>query len=346
MKPHMDELDPSEAKASPTSILELIQYREEDYSKYENLKCDTILKHFKDDHVNWINHDGLDEATVKKLGKHFDLHRLLIEDILTECQPKVEEFDHHLFVSMKMLYRIEPGKIIYEPISFVLGKNYLLTFQEKEGDSFGPFRERIRLALGQVRKKKADYLLYRLIDIIVDNYYTILENIGQQIETTEEDVYKNASSNEFQKIQNIKKELIYLRKALYPLRDSVSKLTKGESDFIDESNNRYFMDVYDHVMQLLNTLDTYRDLTTGLMDIHINSVNIRMTEVMKVLAIFSAIFMPLTFIVGVYGMNFNTEASPWNMPELNWKYGYPGVMIFMAVMTFGLIRYFKYKKWM
>ena len=347
MQAHVDEAEllPTQTSNNNT-ILELIQYRDTEYGKYENLKCETILKHFKDDHVNWINHDGLDEATVKKLGKHFGLHRLLVEDILTECQPKVEEFDQHLFVSMKMLYRIDPGKIIYEPISFVLGRNYLLTFQEKEGDSFGPFRERIRLALGQVRKKGADYLLYRLIDIIVDNYFAILENIGQQIETTEEEVYNHPTNREFQKIQNIKKELIFLRKALYPLRDAVSKLNKGESDFIDPANNRYFMDVYDHVVHLINTLDTYRDLTTGLMDIHINSVNIRMTEVMKVLAIFSAIFMPLTFIVGIYGMNFNTEQSIWNMPELNWKYGYPAVLFFMGALTFALIRYFKYKKWM
>ena len=252
----------------------------------------------------------------------------------------MEEFDKYLFVTMKMLYRIDPGKIIYEQISFVMGKNYLITFQEKEGDSFGPFRERIRLGLGQVRKKKADYLLYRLIDVIVDNYYTILDNIGQQIETTEEEVYKHPTNKEFQKIQKIKKELIFLRKALYPLRDAVSKLTKGESEFLDSANNRYFMDVYDHIVQLINTLDTYRDLTTGLMDIHINTINTRMTEVMKVLAIFSAIFMPLTFIAGIYGMNFDV------MPELTWTYGYPLIIFVMALISYGLIRYFKYQKWM
>jgi magnesium transporter len=321
-------------------ILELIQYNEQEYNKLDNHKCDTLLRHLKEDQVNWINLDGLDKSTVKKLGKHFDLHLLLMEDILTECQPKVEEFEKHLFVTMKMLYRIDPGKIIYEPISFVLGKNFLLTFQEKEGDAFGPFRERIRLSLGQVRKKGADYLMYRLIDIIVDNYYAVLENIGQHIEDTEDEVYNHPSVREFQKIQKIKKELIFLRKALYPLRDAVSKLTKGESEFIDQENSRYYMDVYDHTVQLINTLDTYRDLTTGLMDVHINSVNTRMTEVMKVLAIFSAIFMPLTFVAGIYGMNFDV------MPELRWTWGYPAVMILMAGIALGLISYFKYRKWM
>jgi magnesium transporter len=325
----------------PTKIiLELIQYNEQEHAKYDNLKCETIIKHLKDDHVNWVNLDGLDRSTIKKLGKHFDLHLLLMEDILTECQPKVEEFDKHLFVTMKMLYRIDTHKIIYEPISFVLGKNYLLTFQEKEGDPFGPFRERIRLSLGQVRKKGPDYLMYRLIDIIVDSYYTVLESIGQQIEDTEDEVYNHPTAQEFQKIQKIKKELIYLRKALYPLRDAVSKLIKGESAFIDEGNSRYYTDVYDHIMHLINTLDTYRDLTTGLMDIHINSLNIRMTEVMKVLAILSAIFMPLTFISSIYGMNFDI------MPELRWEYGYFIALGVMALVAVGLVRYFKYKKWM
>ncbi len=342
MKPHPEEeIESTTTLPSSKIILELIQYNQEEYAMYDKLKCEGILSNLKANQVNWINLDGLEDRTiVKKMGKHFGLHSLLIEDIVSESQPKVEEIDNYLFVTMKMLYRIDPGKILYEQMSFVLGKDYLLTFQEKEGDSFGPFRERIRLGLGQVRKKKADYLLYRLIDIIVDNYYTILDNIGQRIEATEDEVYNRPTTKEFEKIQKIKKELIYLRKALYPLRDSVGKLTKGDSDFINAANNRYFMDVYDHIVQLISTLDTYRDLTSGLMDIHINTINTRMTEVMKVLAIFSAIFMPLTFVAGVYGMNFD------NMPELRWTYGYPLVMGGMALIAYGLARYFKYRKWM
>src|SRR5690349_8281335 len=271
MKAHPEEEIETHKEESGKIILELIQYNHEEFAKYDDLKCDSILSRIKDKQVNWINLDGLDDRSIiKKLGKHFDLHSLLLEDITSESQPKVEEFDKYLFVTMKMLYRIDVGKILYEQISFVLGKNYLVTFQEKEGDPFGPFRERIRLNLGQVRKKGADYLMYRLIDIIVDSYYTILENIGQRIETTEEEVYNRPSNKEFEKIQKIKKELIYLRKALYPLRDAVGKLTKGDSEFLDPDNNHYFSDVYDHIVQLISTLDTYRDLTSGLMDIHIN----------------------------------------------------------------------------
>lgn len=321
-------------------ILELIQYNSKEYAMQADIPVNELLTQIKSNHVNWINVDGLhDKSIVLELGKHFSLHSLLIDDILSDHQPKAEEFDDYLFFTMKMLYSIKENKIDYEQISFVLGKNYLLSFQEKEGDLFGSLRERIKQSSGRVRTRNADYLLYRLIDIIVDNYYTVLDEVGQQIEQVEDDIYEGPSNKEFQKIQRIKKELIYLRKALYPLRDAVSKLAKDESGFIDQANVRYYGDVYDHVVHLIDSLDTYKDLTSSLMDIHINTVNTRMNEVMKVLAVISTIFMPLTFIVGIYGMNFDF------MPELRTKWGYPLVMSFMAALVFGMIRYFKYKKW-
>ena len=321
-------------------ILELIQYNSKEYAMQADIPVDELLTQIKSNHVNWINVDGLhDKSIVLELGKHFSLHSLLIDDILSDHQPKAEEFDDYLFFTMKMLYSIKENKIDYEQISFVLGKDYLLSFQEKEGDLFGSLRERIKQSSGRVRTRNADYLLYRLIDIIVDNYYTVLDEVGQQIEQVEDDIYEGPSNYEFQKIQRIKKELIYLRKALYPLRDAVSKLAKDESGFIDQANVRYYGDVYDHVVHLIDSLDTYKDLTSSLMDIHINTVNTRMNEVMKVLAVISTIFMPLTFIVGIYGMNFDL------MPELHSNWGYPLVMSFMAALFFGMIRYFKYKKW-
>lgn len=341
-------LIPNETPLSAQSkvILELIQYNEKEYAKYEDLPIAELIANIKADQVNWVNLDGLEEKSiVQKIADHFCLHTLLVEDITSDHQPKVEEYDDYLFFTLKMLYRIEENKIDYEQISFVLGKDYLLSFQEKEGDLFGQLRERIRLDQGRVRKKKADYLLYRVIDIIVDNYYNVLDAIGQQIETIEEEIYKNSSEKQFKNIQKLKKELIFLRKALYPLRDAMSKIIKDESGFIDGSNHRYYADVYDHVVHLIDSLDTYKDLTSGLMDIYINTLNTRMNEVMKVLTVISTIFMPLTFIVGVYGMNFNTEKGPLNMPELNSPYGYPIVMGFMAIIVIVMIRYFKYKKW-
>lgn len=321
-------------------ILEMIQYNEKEYAMQADLPVDELLTQFKKDHINWINIDGLHERSIViKLGKYFSLHSLLIEDILSDHQPKAEEFEDHLFFTMKMLHSIQDSKIEYEQVSFVLGRDYLLSFQEKAGDSFGAFRERIKQSSGRVRTRKADYLLYRLVDIIVDNYYSVLDEVGQQIETVEDDVYKNPTTREFQKIQKIKKELIYLRKALYPLRDALSKLTKDETGFIEQANLRYFGDVYDHIVHLIDSLDTYKDLTSSLMDIHINTMNARMNEVMKVLTVFSTIFMPLTFIVGIYGMNFD------GMPELHSHWGYPIVMLAMSAIVFVMIRYFKYKKW-
>ncbi|MFN7491342.1 MAG: magnesium/cobalt transporter CorA [Cyclobacteriaceae bacterium] len=342
LTPVNDTPHPRESKV----ILELIQYNESEYSKHEDLPISELIANIKPRHVNWVNLDVLDDKDiVQKIADHFCLHTLLVEDITTDHQPKVEEFDDYLFFTLKMLYRIEEDSIDYEQISFVLGKDYLLSFQEKEGDLFGNLRERIRLDQGRVRKKKADYLLYRLIDIIVDNYYSVLDAIGQKIETIEEDIYQNSIEQQFKNIQKLKKELIYLRKALYPLRDAMSKLIKDESGFIEPANIRYYRDVYDHVVHLIDSLDTYKDLTSALMDIYINTLNTRMNEVMKVLTIISTIFIPLTFIVGVYGMNFNTEKSAWNMPELNSPYGYPIVMGIMVLIVIGMMRYFKYKKW-
>ena len=340
--PNINMPRPSESKI----ILELIQYNEKEFSKHEDLPITELIANIKSNQVNWINLDGLDEKSIiQKIGDRFNLHSLLIEDIISDHQPKIEEYDDYLFFTLKMLYRIELNQIDYEQISFVLGKDFLLSFQEKEGDLFGSLRDRIKLDQGRIRKKKADYLLYRLVDIIVDNYYNVLDAIGQQIEGIEEEIYKNSTEQQFKKIQKLKKELIFLRKALYPLRDAMSKLVKDESGFIDSANQRYYADVYYHVVHLIDSLDTYKDLTSGLMDIYINTLNSRMNEVMKVLTIISTIFIPLTFVVGVYGMNFNTEISPWNMPELNSAYGYPIVMGVMLLIVVGMIRYFKFKKW-
>jgi len=331
VRPH-----PSESKV----ILELIQYDDKEYLKFSDLPVEELIQGLKPGYVNWVNLDGLhDHSIISKLGEHFCLHSLLLEDITSEHQPKAEEYEDYLFFTLKMLYKINEGEIEYEQISFVLGKDYLLSFQEKEGDPFTSFRDRIRMDQGRVRRKKPDYLLYRLIDIIVDNYYVVLDEIGQQIEQIEEDIYQNPSSKEFQKIQRIKKELIFLRKALYPLRDALSKLIKDESGFIESQNARYFSDIYDHVVHLIDSMDTYKDLTTSLMDIHINTLNTKMNEVMKVLTVISTIFMPLTFIAGVYGMNFHY------MPEIPWKWGYPVVWGIMILIGGAMLRYFKFKKW-
>jgi magnesium transporter len=326
--------------AIPTVILELISYNAEKHNKLVNLDPDSLLSSLQPDHVNWINLDGLTDLNiVEKLQTHFQLHSLLVEDVLADQRPKAEEYENYLFFTLKMLYRIDGMQIDYEQISFVLGHDFLLSFQEKEGDLFDGFRDRIRLDLGKVRKKNGDYLLYRLIDIIVDNYYNVLDKIGDLIEEMEDNVYENTSNTTFNKIQHLKKELIYLRKALYPLREALGTLVKGESEFIQEENLRYYSDVYDHVAHLIDSLDTYKDLTSSLLDIHINAMNTKLNEVMKVLTVISTIFMPLTFIVGVYGMNFR------HMPELDWPLGYYGIWGMMILIFVGMLFFFKRKKW-
>lgn len=321
-------------------ILELISYNRERHERTNFDSVEELLKNIDSDKVNWINVDGTsDLSMVEKLQARFAFDALTLDDIINDQRPKAEEYEDYLFFTLKMLYRIKDGRIDYEQISFVLGTNYLISFQEKEGDLFDAFRERIRLDQGKVRKMKADYLMYRLIDIIVDNYYMALDNIGTQLDEIEDCIYSDSAEEAFHKIQHIKKELIFLRKAVYPLREALSKVTKGETSFVQEDILKYFSDAYDHTVHVIDTLETYKDLTASLLDIHMNTMNNRMNEVMKLLTVITTIFIPLSFIAGVYGMNFRV------MPELQWEYGYPAVLGFMALVTIGMIYYFKKKKW-
>jgi magnesium transporter len=321
-------------------ILELITYNKEAYTKYDQLPIDKLLVNMEPDRVNWINLDGLSNTSIiEKLQSHFLLHPLLVEDILNDQRPKSEEYEDCLYFTLKMLYRIEGSTIEYEQISFVLGTNYLLSFQEIAGDMFDPFRERIRLDLGKVRKKKSDYLLYRLIDIVVDNYYVILDTIGEQIEEIEDNIHVNSTEETFKTIQGLKKELIYLRKAVYPLREALSKVVKGETSFVQEETLLYFADVYDHTIHVIDSLDTYKDLLASLIDIHINTLNTKTNKIMKLLTVITTIFIPLTFIAGIYGMNFKY------MPELQWPYGYPMVLVAMGMIMMGMIFFFKKRNW-
>lgn len=321
-------------------IVELISYNREEYDKFEDPDVIRLVENLREGRVNWVNIDGFNLAPIiEKMQDRFNLHALVIEDILTDQRPKAEEFDHYLFVTLKMLHRIEDARADFEQISFVLGRNFLLSFQEKVGDIFDSFRERIRLDQGRVRKKGADYLLYRLIDISVDHYYTVLENIGEQIEEAEATIRSDTTAESFARIQALKKQIIYLHKALYPLRDAIRQLVKDESDYIAEENIKYFADVYDHVKHLIDSLDTYRDLTSSLMDIYINTQNRRLNDVIRVLTIISTIFIPLTFIVGVYGMNFR------HFPELEWRYGYLGVWVVMIGLALAMVGFFRYKRW-
>lgn len=322
------------------NIVDLVTYNETDLNETCSLDLEKITPLLSTENVNWVNIDGLHNVElIEKTGKYFKLHPLNIEDILnTQHRPKLEEHDEYLFFTLKLVSKVENDMINYEQISLVLGKNFVLTFQEKEGELFNHIKSRLR-GNGTARKRKADYLFYRLIDTIVDSYYIVLDNMNDRLEALEDVVYTNPSRHAHKEIQYLKQDLISLRKSIYPLREAVGKILKEEPEIIETPTLRFFSDVYDHSIHIAETLETFRDLAAGLSDAYVTTLNFRMNEIIKVLTVFSTIFMPLTFIVGVYGMNFDF------MPELRWKWGYPLVMLLMLFIAIGMVIYMKRRKW-
>ena len=323
--------------------IRIIDYDEVQFEEKEVKTVEECFTFKEKPTVTWINIGGLHQVDIiEKLGNYFGLHPLLLEDILnTEQRPKIEDFGDYIFVVLKMLYYDgNENSIRAEQVSLVIGSNFVISFQEREGDLFDPIRERIRKGKGRIRKAGADYLIYSLLDTIVDNYFIILEEFGDKIEDTETGLAKNPTSEILQNIRKIKKELLFLRKSVWHLREVVSRLEKAESPLIHESSGVYLRDVYDHTIQVIDTVESFRDMVSGLLDVYLSSISNKMNEVMKVLTIFAAIFIPLTFIAGIYGMNFES------MPELRWHWGYPAVLIVMATITAALLVYFKRKKWL
>ncbi len=292
--------------------------------------------------VTWINVTGVHESDVlTRAGELFHIHPLALEDISnTEQRPKTEEYDGQTFVVLKMLSYDEREHIINsEQVSIVLAHGLIITFQERHGDVFDPIRERLRAHKGRIRKMGSDYLCYALIDLIVDNYYYILETIGERIEDIQEAIAENPDRKSLLSVQELKKELIYLRKSVWPLRELVARLEKMDSGIITKSTTLYFRDVYDHTIELIDTLESLRDVSSSLVDIYLSSISNRQNVVMKTLTLIATIFMPLTFIAGVYGMNFHV------IPELSLPYGYPAVLILMAIIAGAMLIYFKKNGW-
>ncbi|MBU1162071.1 MAG: magnesium/cobalt transporter CorA [Proteobacteria bacterium] len=293
--------------------------------------------------VTWINIDGLHQLDIiEKVGQHFNIHPLVLEDIVNTGQrPKTEEFEDLIFVVLKMLhYNENSEKITSEQFSLVLGSNFLITFQEIQGDVFKTVRERIRKSKTRIRKAGCDYLAYALIDAIVDHYFLILEKLGEKIEALEEDLLENPSPETLQTLHEMKREMIYLRKQIWPIREIINSLVKSESSLIQEQLHVYFRDVYDHTIQIIDTIESYRDILAGMLEIYLSTLSNKMNEVMKVLTIIATIFIPITFIAGVYGMNFKF------MPELEWRWGYVMVWAIIVVAAGIMIGFFKKKQWL
>jgi magnesium transporter len=293
--------------------------------------------------VTWINVDGLHEVDIiDKIGRNFGIHPLTLEDIVnTGHRPKAEDFEDYDFVVLKMLtYDEDKNHISAEQVSFILGPHYLISFQETEGDVFDFVRERIRKAKGRIRKSGCDYLAYALIDAIVDHYFLVLEKMGEQIELLEEDLLGDTQAGTLQSIHHLKREMIFFRKQVWPIREILSTLMKEEASLIQETTRIFIRDLYDHTIQVMDTIESFRDVLSGLQDLYLSTVSNRMNEVMKVLTIMATIFIPLTFIAGIYGMNFEY------MPELKWPWAYPALWILLVAIFLSMIFWFKRKKWL
>jgi len=323
--------------------ISIIDYDETQYQEKEAKTIEECFP-FKDSPtVTWINIDGIHEVSIiEKIGKHFDLHPLIMEDIVnTEQRPKMEDFGHYLYVVLRMLYfDDEAHEVKGEQVSLILGQNVVISFQEKEGDIFNPIRERVRNNKGRIRKMGADYLAYSLLDTIVDNYFTILEKLGDRIEEMEERLVTDPRPETLQEIHKLKREMIFLRKSVWPLREVINGLERGESSLVHKTSRIYLRDVYDHTIQVIDTVETFRDMLSGMHDTYLSSISNRMNEIMKVLTIIATIFIPLTFIAGVYGMNFKF------MPELEWRWAYFGVWLVIVIVAACMVIFFRKKKWL
>lgn len=323
--------------------VECFDYTKDDIEETILLNIEDAVNYKDTDSVTWINVDGLQHIDkIEDIGKQYDLHPLVLEDIVNTTQrPKIDEYEDYLFVVLKMLYYDVNEEIVIEQVSFVLGKNYVLTFQEAEGDVFGTIRERLRFANGRIRGLKSDYLLYALIDAVVDNYFSIIETLGNKIEDLETELFTGHAREDVNiEVQQLKREILKVRRAIFPLREIINRIEKGEHPLIYKRTITYYRDIYDHLIQVSENIDIYREMIWSLMDMYMTTISNKMNEVMKVLTIMSSIFIPLSFLAGLYGMNFEY------IPELKYRYGYFVLLGVMFTIFIGLLIYFKRKNWL
>lgn len=324
-------------------LITVMDYNQTNYEFREVEKVEDIFPYRDNPNVTWVNIYGLHDSTIlEKIGDHFGIHTLVLEDIAnTTHRPKIEAFDNFLFIVLKMIWFNENDEELQaEQISLIFGSNFVLCFQERKGDIFNSIRERIKVGNARLRKYGADFLTYRIMDVVVDNYFLVLEKLGDKIETLDEEVINNPESDSVQKIYDLKRSLIFLRKSIWPLREVVNSITREEETLFKKTSFPFLRDLYDHVIQVIDTIETYRDLVSGLLDMYMTNISNKMNEVMKVLTIIATIFIPLTFLAGIYGMNFEF------MPELHWRYSYPILLLGMAAIFSGMILFFKRRKWL
>jgi magnesium transporter len=329
-----------EKKTDATKISAIV-YDEQTWEEHDDAELEEVYAYAARPGVTWVNITGLAQTEIiGAIGEHFNLHPLTQEDILNTAQrPKLEDYENYLFIVIKML-TIDGGVFSAEQVSIVLARDLVISFQEQPGDVFENVRNRLKQGKGRVRKAGADYLAYTLLDAVVDFYFEIFEQIGQQLENLEEALISNPKPETLETVYSLKRDLIYLRKSIWPLREVAAKFERGESPLVSDSTFVYIKDLYDHIIQVADTLETYREMVGGMLDLYLSSVSNRMNEVMKILTIIATIFIPLTFIAGLYGMNFEY------MPELSWIWGYPSVILVMTVVALVMVLYFRKKGWL
>lgn len=332
-----------EKSGQPIKI-SVLDYMGEDFEEREVKNVEEIFSLIKTESNSWINIDGIHNIeTIEKIGKRFNIHPLVLEDILhTTQRPKLEDYDNSIFIVLRMfIFNEEAQEIKNEQVSLILGKNYLLTFQEDIGDVFDSVRDRLRKGGPKIRSGGVDYLTYALMDAVVDSYFHILEKVGEDIETLEDRLVTNPDRDDLQKVHQLRRDLILLRKSVWPLREVLGQMQRNENGMIQKSTEIYLRDVYDHTIQVIDTIESYRDMVVGMLDVYLSSLSNKMNEVMKVLTIIATLFIPLTFLAGVYGMNFD------HFPELHYKWMYPWGFWIFTIMVIGLMLwYFKRKKWL
>lgn len=293
----------------------------------------------------WVDVRGLaDTALIAEIGTLFGLHELSLEDVVNVHQrPKAEDYADHVFIVLRL--PPDGGDTAGEQVSLFVGRDFIISFQEREGDCFDPVRARIRSS-SRIRSNGPDFLAYALIDACIDSYFPRLEQLGERIEALEGEVMLSPSPGQVSELHAVKRELLLMRRAVWPAREMINALLRGESQFIGERTLVFLRDVYDHTVQLMDVVETYREIASGLIDVYLSSQSTRLNEVMKFLTIIATIFIPLSFLASLWGMNFDREASPLNMPELGWYFGYPLALAFMAAVAGGMIAYFRFRKWL
>jgi len=320
----------------------IIYYRDDEFVQNEYESFDQCLPLDHREGVTWINVNGISQVeNLEQMGACFHIHPLVLEDILDlEHRPKIEDYEDYLYIVLKTIsYAPKAGKVEVEQVSLILGPHYVISFHEGDGDLFAPLRERLLRGMGRVRKMGADYLAYSILDLIVDNYFVALEALSEKVELLEDEVVVRPSPRTLQEVHRFKNDMVRLRKALWPLREVISRLERRESSLISENLTIYLKDVYDHTIVAIETVETYRDILSGMLDIYLSSMSNRLNEIMKVLTIIATIFMPLTFITSLYGMNFKY------MPELQWPYGYYGTLVVIVVIAVSMLLYFRKRNW-